>query len=83
MFLTEGEQSVYSWWEDLGIKEECTILENCVSTKVSSLEEVYFRAVFLFDYFQPTNTSNHFFYSPNELKNSRAIQRSQRKIGTC
>ena len=80
MYLTEYEQKVYIWLKELGIVETFPYKESGVSGIVDNIEAIYFKAVFSYDCFSPEIETNQH-YSANEIRNIKAIQRYQKKIG--
>lgn len=79
MYLTEYEEGVYQWLESIGIKEKFPYIENGVEGEVSTMEEIYYRAVLSYQTFSLIDRGRA--YSPNDFKNIELIKDYQRKIG--
>lgn len=80
MFLTDRQREQKRWLEDLGYKEYYPFVENAVEGFTDNIEDVYFRAVYSYETFRPVEETNQY-YSANELKNIKLIQRYQKNIG--
>lgn len=80
MILTDRQQEQKKWLESLGFKEYYPFIENGVEGLTDSIEDVYFRTVYSFETFRPVEETNQY-YSANELRNIRLIQRYQKNIG--
>ena len=80
MILTDKQQEQKKWLESLGLKEYYPFIENCVESSTDNIEDVYFRAVYSFETFTPIEETNQY-YSANELRNIKLIQRYQKSMG--
>ena len=80
MILTEEQHKQKEWLMGLGIKERFPFIENAMASETDNIEDVYFRAVFSYETFIPIVEYNHY-YSANELRNIKLIQRYQRSMG--
>lgn len=80
MILTEEQHNQKEWLEGLGIKERFPFIENSMENETDSIEDIYFRAVLSYETFSPIVEYNHY-YSANELRNIKLIQRYQRSMG--
>ena len=77
--LTRYEAEVYEWLLSIGITEKFPYKENGIESYADNIEDIYFKAVFSYDTFEPIVQGNQY-YSPNELKNTSEIQRYQREM---
>lgn len=80
MFLSEYEEKVVEWLKSLGIIEEFPYLENGILYTANTLEEIYFKATFSYETFEPVEETNKY-YSANELHNIRLLLKYQKKMG--
>lgn len=79
MFLSEYEEKVVEWLKSLGITEEFPYLENGILYTANTLEEIYFKATFSYETFEPVEETNKY-YSANELHNIRLLLKYQKKM---
>lgn len=78
--LTRYEAEVYEWLLSIGVTENFPYIENGLEGCADNIEDIYFKAVFSYETFEPIVQGNKH-YSPNELKNISVIQRYQQEMG--
>ena len=80
MCLMENEEKVVEWLRSLGITEKFPYLENGILYTANTLEEIYFKATFSYETFEPVEETNKY-YSANELHNIKLLLKYQKKMG--
>ena len=79
MPLNEYETKAYHWLDSLGIKERFPYVENGIEGEVSSMEDIYYKAVLSYQTFSLVDRNRA--YSPNDFKNIELIKNYQEKMG--
>lgn len=79
MYLTEYEKKIYDWLKTLGITERFPYIENGVEGEVSTMEEIYYKAVLSYQTFSLIDRNRA--YSPNDFRNVELIKDYQIKMG--